>query len=83
VAEDMNKAITYFREARSIRYAADVFKAPRTCLHYRIIVDGNNKKSKVVQNVVTPSNRNYSSLSMVLFNTGIRVIKKNVEPLHN
>jgi hypothetical protein len=58
VAEDMNKAITYFREARSIMYAADLFKAPPTCLHCRLIVDGNNKKSKVGQTVFTPGNRN-------------------------
>jgi hypothetical protein len=57
-ADDMNKAVTDFREARSIRHAAELFKAPQTCLRRRIIAESNNKKSKGGQTVFTPGNKN-------------------------
>jgi hypothetical protein len=57
-AEDMNKAPKFFREDRSIRHAAELFKVPRKCLRRRTLAEGNTMKSDGDQTLFTHGNKN-------------------------
>jgi hypothetical protein len=57
-----NKGTADFREGRSIEYAGDLPKVPRTSLCRGIITEGQATESKVCQTIFEPGNKNCLTL---------------------
>lgn len=54
--DDMQNAVKAFREGRSMRHAAELFKVPRTCLRRRL--ENNTLKNKGGQTIFTAEQEN-------------------------